>query len=303
MRELAPIVLFVYNRPWHARQTIEALQKNELANKSELFIYSDAAKNHKDASSVKEVRDYIHNVTGFKRIQIIERDKNWGLASSIIDGVTRIVNRYDSVIVLEDDLVTSPYFLDYMNESLDRHAKNDRVISIHGYVYPIQQALPEAFFLKSADCWGWATWKRGWSLFNSNGRELYRELKRRQIIKDFDFNGSYGFSAMLKEQVQGKNDSWAIRWYASAFLADKLTLYPGKSLVHNIGNDNSGTHCASFEGYNVDLTRSRIDLSNIAVEPSSVGFNAFVNYFTEHKRASSVKKIVNKAKSYWGYLQ
>ena len=251
----APIVLFVYNRPWHTQQTVEALQKNKLASESELFIYSDDAKNDDARVSVDEVRKYIDNITGFKKITVIKRDKNWGLANSIIDGVTKIVNEYGRIIVLEDDLVTSPYFLKFMNEGLTMYENEDKVASIHGYIYPIDN-LPNTFFIKGADCWGWATWKRAWDIFESNGEKILDELKSRRLEKEADFNNSYGFTQMLKDQIKGKNNSWAVRWYMSAFLKDMLTLYPGKSYVQNIGNDDSGTHCCVSDIFRVELCTS-----------------------------------------------
>ena len=250
---LAPIVLFVYNRPWHTQQTVEALQKNKLASESELFIYSDEAKNDDARVSVDEVRKYIDNITGFKKITVIKRDKNWGLANSIIDGVTKIVNEYGRIIVLEDDLVTSPYFLKYMNTALDFYKNEKSVISIHGYIYPIEN-LPNSFFIKGADCWGWATWKNKWDMFEPDGQKLLNELKYRNLEKEADFNNSYGFTRMLKQQIKGKNNSWAVRWYMSAFLRDMLTLYPGKSYVQNIGNDDSGTHCSASDIFRVELS-------------------------------------------------
>lgn len=179
MRSLAPIVLFVYNRPWHTRKTIGALIKNNLAKESELIIYSDAAKTSEVEKDVMEVRRFIHSIIGFKAVQIIERSKNWGLANSIIDGVCSVVNKYGKIIVLEDDLVTSPYFLNFMNEALNHYENNNEVISIHGYVYPIDN-LPETFFLKGADCWGWATWKEGWALFESDGMKLLDNLTKKK---------------------------------------------------------------------------------------------------------------------------
>jgi hypothetical protein len=277
--KLSPIVLFVYNRPSHTRQTIEALQKNEFADGSELFIYSDAAKNNQSEIAVDEVRQYIKSIDGFRSIKIIERDKNWGLANSIIDGVSTVVNQYGRVIVLEDDMVTSPYFLNYMNEALDRYADDERVISVHGYVYPVAQVLPEAFFLRGADCWGWATWRRGWRLFNPDGQYLLKELERQNLLNAFDFNGTYPFSDMLANQIAGKNDSWAVRWYTSAFLAGKLTLYPGRSLVHNIGNDSSGTHCDANLSHDVELSDSPIDLSTVSVTASELARGAFESFF------------------------
>lgn len=240
----APIVLFVYNRLNHTSQTIEALKKNDLAVDSHLYIFSDGAKNKQDSEKVEDVRKYIAKVKGFKKITIIKRSDNWGLSKSIIDGVTQIVNKYGRVIVLEDDLVTSKYFLKYMNEALDLYFNNEKVISIHGYFYPIEniEQFPETFFIRGADCWGWATWKRGWDLFEPSGQKLLDSIKAKGLQKDANFNNSYNYVGMLKDQINDKNDSWAVRWYISAFLKDKLTLYPKVSFVKNIGNDGTGTH-------------------------------------------------------------
>ena len=158
---LAPIVLFVYNRPEHTRKTVKALQDNDLTDESILYIFSDAAKNDDEVENVEKVREYIRTISGFKQIIIIEREKNYGLANSIISGVTEIVNKYGKIIVLEDDLVTSKYFLSFMNDALEIYKDENKVICIHGYIYPIKSELPETFFIKGADCWGWATWKRG----------------------------------------------------------------------------------------------------------------------------------------------
>ena len=291
----APIVLFVYNRLWHTQQTIEALQKNVLAKQSELYIYSDGANTEKIQKSVNEVRQYIDKIDGFKSVSIIKRIKNFGLAESIIDGVTTIVNQYGRIIVLEDDMVVSPYFLEYMNEALDQFVDDNRVISVHGYVYPVDIKLPEAFFLPGADCWGWATWRRGWEIFEPNGQYLLDELVRRHLIQEFDYNGAYPFSNMLKDQVKGANDSWAIRWHASAFLAGKLTLYPGRSLVHNSGNDGSGTHCGTSDSMDIKLSETKINLNNIAVESSRIGREAFEIFFRQSQK-SLLHRLLEKAR-------
>ena len=264
MNNLAPIVLFVYNRPWHTRQTVEALQKNELACASELFIYSDAPKNENATAKVNEVREYIKTIDGFKKVTIYEREKNWGLANSIIDGVTKIVNEYGKIIVLEDDLVTSAYFLRFMNEALEMYKDEPKVASIHGYIYPID-GLPETFFIKGADCWGWATWSDKWSIFELDGQKLQNELISKKLQKEADFNNSYGFTKMLKDQIQGKNNSWAIRWYMSAFLKNMVTLYPGQSYVQNIGHDAEGTHCTS----ETDIFRVKLN-NNISINKISI---------------------------------
>lgn len=275
----SPIVLFAYNRINHIQQVIKALLRNEYASDSDLIIYSDASNNDNTVQEVQCVRQYLSTVSGFKSVKVIERLENFGLAKNIIDGVTSVINQYGKVIVLEDDLVVSPYFLKYMNEALDFYEKEEQVISIHGYIYPVKQKLPETFFIKGADCWGWATWKRGWDLFCSDGKYLLKEIEKRNLKKEFDFDNSYPYYRMLKHQIEGKNNSWAIRWYASAFLHNKLTLYPGRSLVNQIGMDGSGTHCNTNEMFDVPLTNSSIVLSNIDIQESKQGRDAFIYYF------------------------
>lgn len=287
----APIALFVYNRPDHARCTVDALKKNFLAQASDLIIFSDAPKSESQATKVHEVRQYIRQIDDFKSVTIVERETNLGLAKSIIDGVTAIVNKYGCVIVLEDDMLTSPYFLTYMNEALKKYANDERVACIHGYVYPVEQKLPEAFFLPGADCWGWATWQRGWQLFNSDGQFLLGELERQKLTKAFDFNGTYPYTKMLEGQIKGTNDSWAIRWYASAFLAGKLTLYPGCSLIDNIGNDDSGTHCGNSDIFVAKLSNTPINLNNIVVEPSLAGRIAFEIFLRKNKPSLLLRSI------------
>lgn len=274
----APVALFVYNRPWHTRQTVEALLANAEAADTDLYIFSDAAKNEQADMAVSEVRSYIHGITGFISVHIIEREANFGLAKSIIEGVSLICKQHGQVIVLEDDMVTSPYFLKFMNDGLEFYENDERVISISGYVYPIKKSLPETFFLRGADCWGWATWKRGWELFEQDGQYLLEELTRKKLADKFDFDNSYPYMKMLRAQIAGKNNSWAIRWYASAFLKNKLTLYPGKSLVRNIGMDDSGTHCSSAVAHEVDLARALVRVGTVPVEESTSARQAFVAF-------------------------
>ena len=264
--KLNPIALFTYNRLRHTRQTVEALQKNELAEKSEVVIFSDGPRFAKDEEDVSSVRGYLKTINGFRKVSIVERDGNLGLASSIIAGVGEIVKDYGCIIVLEDDLVTSPHFLKFMNDALEHYQDDERVISVHGYVYPVSATLPETFFLRGADCWGWATWKRGWDLFEPDGAKLLAELRERGLERDFDFNGTYPYTKMLDEQTMGKIDSWAIRWYASAFLQGKLTLYPGRSLIKNIGADASGTHLGTTNIYDTEVSRNQVTVAEIPVE-------------------------------------
>jgi hypothetical protein len=298
MTTLAPIALFVYNRPRHTRQTVDALLKNELAGESDLFIFSDAPKKPEFTEAVQEVRGYIKTISGFRSVTIFEREKNFGLAHSIIDGVTRLCDEHGRVIVLEDDLVTSPYFLKYMNDALDLYEHDERVICIHGYTFPVEEKLAETFFLRGADCWGWATWKRGWDLFEPDGNALLAELGGRNLKYQFDYNGAYDFTKMLEGQISGKNDSWAIRWHASAFLKEKLTLYPGRSLVHNIGNDNSGSHCGTTTEFDVKLSDTPIIFNNITVEPSQKSSLAFENFLRKMKKGL-LQRLLLKIRALW----
>jgi len=281
--ELSPIVLFVYNRPWHTRQTVEALKKNKLAQASELIIFSDGFKNEADKIKVDEIRKYLKSINGFKTVKIVEKDKNYGLAKSIISGVTEIVNNYGKIIVLEDDLITSPYFLKYMNDALDFYKDNQAVISISGYAYPVKTELPETFFLKGADCWGWATWKRGWDLFETNGKKLLGEIVNKKLSREFDYDNAYPYTKMLKDQIGGRVDSWAIRWHASAFVKNKLTLYPGKSLVKNIGFDSSGTHCSGSTKYDTAISKNPIIVKSMPAAQNKSAVNALKKYFNSFK--------------------
>jgi glycosyltransferase involved in cell wall biosynthesis len=274
----APIALFVYNRPDHARQTIEALNENELSAESDLIIFADGPKNSGAQAKVNEVRELIKNVSGFRSLTIYESPNNKGLANSIIDGVTKVCEEYGRIIVLEDDLVTSPWFLKYMNDALNVYEHDERVISVHGYIYPVDEPLPETFFLRGADCWGWATWRRGWELFEPNGAKLLAELRQQKTTRQFDYDGAYPFTHMLEDQIAGRNDSWAIRWHAAAFLANCLTLYPGKSLIDNIGTDASGTHGRKTNRFTGNFAQNPISVIHIPFEESGIAYKAFARF-------------------------
>ncbi|BAV94803.1 glycosyltransferase [Ichthyobacterium seriolicida] len=238
---LAPIVLFVYNRLDCLKKTIDHLQKNELAYDSELFIYSDGPKDSISIQKVKDVRSYISCITGFKKVTVIERGKNMGARDSVIGGVTEVINKFGRVIVVEDDLITSRYFLRYMNEALTTYQSNDEVGSICGYVYPIS-GLSDYFFIRSFSPWGWATWKRSWDLFERDSQLL---LLRFIGEKYSDEISSY-YKRLLKMEIRGVVSCWDIKWHFSLFCNDKLILYPGKTYVNNIGFGKDATHTNSF---------------------------------------------------------
>lgn len=291
--DYAPIVLFTYNRPLHTQRVIDALLKNDLAPHSDLVVFSDAAKTHADRQSVEEVRKFLATVTGFRSTTIHHRQDNLGLASSIIGGIAQVLSQHDRLIVIEDDLLTSPCFLKYMNDALDYYESDERVISIHGYMFPIGNGMPETLFLRGADCWGWATWKRGWELFNPDGRQLLDELQQRGLTREFDYNGAAGFTNMLKAQISGRNNSWAIRWHASAFLTDRLTLYPGQSLVQNIGNDDSGIHCRKNDCFDVTLRQVPVHVGDIPVASSVAARQAIERYY-RRLRPSILRRLLER---------
>lgn len=260
----SPVALFVYNRIDHAIRTIEALQKNHGARDSVVYIFSDGPRNQADEQSVAAVRNYIAGVKGFAEVTIVARERNLGLSRSLISGINEVLDSSESIIVLEDDLVTSPYFLQFMGDALKFYENEDRVAAVHGYTFPLGIPLPETFFLRHTGCWGWGTWRRGWELFESDGLKLLHQLQELGLTKKFDMNGAYPFTQLLEDQVNGKNDSWAVRWHASAFLKNKLNLYPGGALVRNIGHDNSGSHCCRSTFYDVELMDTMINVSSIS---------------------------------------
>jgi hypothetical protein len=289
----APVVLFCYMRPEHLARTIESLQRNPEASRTHLRVYCDAAKKPEHQDAVDAVRRCVDSISGFASVTRIHRAQNMGLARSIIDGVSTTLQEFDRVIVLEDDLVLSPHFLAYMNSGLALYEADAQVASIHGYCYPVTHALPETFFLRGADCWGWATWSRAWACFEPDGGRLLAELAGRDLTREFDLDGSYPYTAMLRGQIAGRNDSWAIRWHASCFLREMLTLYPGRSLVVNIGNDASGTHCGPTEVYTGTLDARPVHPERLALAPSGVGRAAFVDFF-RRTRESLPRRLLRR---------
>ncbi|HBV18454.1 glycosyltransferase [Phocaeicola plebeius] len=299
----APILLFVYNRPEHVRRNIQALLKNELAAESELFIYSDAAKDETSQAAVKEVRAFIRSIQGFKKITITERAENWGLARSIIDGVTTQINRYGRVIVLEDDLVVAPHFLQFMNDALETYRDEERVGHIQACDFTHDPSLPDTFLIKWTGSWGWGTWDRAWKHFNADGKALLTELESRKLTYTFDFNGKYGYTRMLRRQIEGKNNSWAIRWNASLFLKGILSLNVGKSLVQNEGFDGSGTNCGGGGLYASELYMERLPVKKISpIEENIQARNAYVRYYarTNSFMAKAIRRIKRTLKGDFG---
>ncbi|MCS7020062.1 MAG: FkbM family methyltransferase [Bernardetiaceae bacterium] len=282
MQTLAPIALFVYKRPWHTQQTLEALAANELADQSILYIFADGPQTdatEEQKEKIRQVRELIRSRKWCKEVHIVERQRNWGLADNIIDGVTQIVNRYERIIVLEDDLVTSPGFLRYMNEALELYANEPRVMHISGYMFPVElPSKPTTIFLPFSWPWGWATWKRAWNYFRYDPHELFFTIHSQQRLYEFNFKDSYPFSSQLEANVIYSLKTWAIRWYASIFLQNGMALYPTSSLIRNIGHDSSGEHCNTTNIYD-SPTIDRISITKQKIKTSQTSMAAVRKYF------------------------
>ncbi len=275
----APIVVFAYNRPDHLQRTLTALGQNTLADQSDVFIYCDGAKTPQQQSAVDATRAVADAAEGFANVTVVKRDVNWGLAKNIVDGVTKIVQDYGRIIVVEDDILTSPHFLTYMNDALSLYDGNPKVACISGWCFAHDVPNPpETFLLKGADCLGWGTWTEKWEIYNHNAIYLLDEITKRGLLREFNVNNCYDYALMLQDAAAGRVSSWAIRWYASAFLADMYCLYPKHNLTENIGFDNTGTHCVNAENLEGTRVDQPINVKPIPVECSPVMYEPFTHW-------------------------
>ncbi|PLY04731.1 MAG: sugar transferase [Arcobacter sp.] len=245
---MAPIILFVFNRYEHTVKTIEALKKNKLANLSELYIFSDEGRNKYEIKEVEKLRKYLLTVDGFKKIHIIKRYENYGLAKSIIEGVTEIINKYEKVIVLEDDLITSPFFIEYMNYALEFYKNEREIFSISAFNFnkkflSINEKYSYNVYLHYRPMsWGWATWKNNWDKCDWEVEDYDKFQKNKKEQNEFNKGGN-DLTNMLKLQQNGKINSWYIRFCYASFKDKSYTVYPKYSLISNIGHDGTGSHC------------------------------------------------------------
>ena len=242
---LAPISLFTYIRVNSLKDTVSTLKKNFLANESELHIFSDGSKNEDDLEQVKLVREFLKSISGFKTVTIYESDKNNGLANSIIEGTTKIINKHGKIIVLEDDLLTTPNFLNFMNDALNKYESESRVFSISGYSFNLGldkvDINNDAYFLNRGWSWGWATWAQRWQQIDWKVKD-YKEFSNAPKQRKLFSKGGSDLNAMLDKQMKGKLDSWAIRWFFYQFKLNGYTLYPYYSKVYYNGFDEYATH-------------------------------------------------------------
>jgi hypothetical protein len=239
----APVAVFIYKRPEHARRAIASLQACEGADSSPIYVFADGPRTDTEATAVMATRAVAHELLGSRAV-FVEQDHNRGLADSIIAGVTDLCDRYGAVITVEEDLVLSRSFLRFLNHGLQAYSGDAQVMQISGHIVdvPALEHQREALFLPMTTSWGWATWKRAWDLFDPLSTGWHERLGDRAAARRFNLGGHYDYRRMLQRQMAGEIDSWAIRWYYSVFARHGLALFPPRSLVRYDGFDGSGTH-------------------------------------------------------------
>jgi hypothetical protein len=282
MSDLAPIVLFTYNRPWHTEQTLNALMENDLAKDSVLYIYSDGCKditNNTLLKEISEVREIIRKKKWCKNVYITISNENKGLAKSIISAVSEIVNRHGKVIVLEDDIVTSKGFLKYMNNALNFYQNEEKVMHISAYMHPHDQQLPETFFFEVPYPHGWATWRRSWIHFKDDASGLYSYFEDNRLWNSFNKFGGKLLQKQLKANVDGKLNTWFIKWHSAMVKKKGLTLYPKQSLTNNIGFDNSGVHCTVTSKFDIEVLAQEIQVNAIELKVSRKATRIIVRFY------------------------
>lgn len=283
---LAPVALFVFNRPAHTQRTLEALHRNDSAQNTHLYIFCDGPRaDREDGIFVQKVRMVVASRRWCGKVTIVEHKKNCGLAASIKNGINHVLGEHDRVIVLEDDILVSPGFLDYMNTALSIYQSDSAVTAVCGFLPGtiMGRLLPETFFLRHFECWGWGTWRRVWKDLDWDANRLYaRVTENREQLDKFDFNNSADFSSHLRANAEGRMRTWAIYFQANAFLWEGLSLFPGKSLVQNIGCDSSGVHCDAgvSQLYSVEVTET-VSVKRRKLFESNLGrlyFNCFFRF-------------------------
>ena len=291
-----PIVLFAYNRPEHTRLVLEALARNELASVCDLIVYSDAPRGPDDVAGVEAVRRLLERVDGFRAVRVVKRESNLGLAGNIMDGVGEAVKKYGRVVVLEDDVVTSPHFLTFMRDALETYAEDPRVMHISACRYPVRvpEAEGETFFLRVPLCWGWATWDRAWTGFTRD-LEVFSSFDQ-EDRRRFDFEHTHGYWKQAQGNLDGRMRTWFVFWYARLFKTNGLALFPRRALAKNIGHDGSGVHCGASKKYDIELSDRAVKVARRQVVESAAIERAHRRYFKYLKAPSWRRSLLRALK-------
>ena len=297
----SPIVIFTYNRLDHLDTLINSLEQNELFKKSKILVFSDGPRKEIDIEKIEKIRIYLKKKLISNNSEIVERPNNFGLSKNVITGINQTFDDYDQAIILEDDLEVSPFFLNYMNDALNLYASSEDVASISGYMYPINSKSfsNDYFFLKLVESWGWGTWKRAWNNFETDSVKLKNEIDERKLVDEFNFSSGISYYKMLNDNINGANDSWAIRWYASTFLKNMNTLFPSKSFVKNIGIDNSGENCNYTTVYDSHINLEYKPLKKIHSMELAADMFLVKSFFQKIKYKRYIETIINKIKNFF----
>lgn len=295
LRKCAPIILFVYRRVNKLKKVIESLRKNKLSVFSEIYIFSDGYKNLQDKKDVLEVRKFLKKLNGFKKVKIIYRRQNFGLAKNIINGTGKILKIKKMGIILEDDIIVSPNFLYFMNFCLDKFKDEKKIWHINAWNYKIKE-LPcsDIFYWRGMHCWGWATWHDRWINFNKNPSQLIKSFDNK-AIKQFNYDGYYNFWNQVLRNHQKKLNTWAIFWYATIFFNNGLCLSPRESLASNIGYDSKATNALKSSFFNQKFTLGSFQTKKIFTFQKTIIENSFIY--------SKIKKFLLKKKIKYLFLK
>jgi hypothetical protein len=296
----SPIIIFVYNRLHHLDRLFNSLQRNDLFKKSKVLIFSDGPKNQIDKDKIDKVRKLLKERLIPQNSEIIENDVNLGLSRNVIGGLNKTFQIYDRAIILEDDLELSPFFLNYINDALNLYATSENVASISGYMYPIspKKFSGNYFFLKLIESWGWGTWKRAWKNFEKDSLILKKKIDEKKLANEFNFESGISYYQMLKDNINGLNDSWAVRWYASTFLKNMNTLFPSRSFVKNTGIDNSGENCNYTTVYDssINFDYNKLEKKdNLELLSDKLVIQSF---FRKIKYKRYLDNVINKIKNF-----
>ncbi len=285
----SPIALFTYERLEILKKTVNSLKSNTLSSKTDLYIFSDGPKDKFNVKNIKKVRTYLKSINGFQSVTIIKRKINIGLEKNLIKGLEHIFKNHERVIVLEDDIATSKYFLKYLNDALNKYEKSKKVCQVSGYSflekYSKKYGLDELYFIKGSDCLAWGTWKDRWDIFTNDALSLSKELRKRKLISQFNRGNNYNYFKMLLDKSRNKNNSWAICWYAKNFLENKYTLYPLKSLASHLGNDiNATNYIPSLnDSLEVKTHEKPIKVNKIPINEKTNTFEAYNEFLKKSK--------------------
>lgn len=272
---LAPVAIFVFKRPAHTRRLLESLQTNPEFSESPVYIFADGARNAKEQEDVDAVRHLVAEFAHPNKTLVLA-PANQGLAKSITQGVTQLCAEYGQAIVVEDDLVVAPSFLNYMNTALARYADAAQVMQISGHMFPVDlHAATDAVFLPVTTSWGWATWQRAWVHMAEAPEIAIAQLTSRKWRYQFDLRGTFPYARMLAQRLERKNHSWAIWWYYQVFTHGGLVLHPARSLVNNEGFDGSGTHCADKDVVQMALLGTHVSNYPQVVAANTAAFKRY----------------------------